>query len=313
MKSDNSITMQSVFGEYKQDEDRVTAALLQILHHGGQEMVKTIFDGMDLPDNEIRVQSQVSMSDSRPDGVVSCSCSYKLLIESKLESSIRMKQLDAHLKAFENDKEDQLTYLIYITCDASRPAELNQQNYLSVCWYNWRTILNNMKSFNCGGNTLLEFLVDQFELLVTHLAYKQADNNVAIVAGSWGEPVAEKYGFYLCQKNRYFEKVEYIAFYHNNAIRSVYRISGKIEESKKLSDLAGMHPNVNQYIQDGMEPGVNMNERRKFIPLQKVEGLELNIVNDSCTENGKRVAFTQKQRYTTLDKLKNAKKTSELV
>lgn len=312
MKDNRLITSKSIFGEYKQDEDRVTAALLQILHHGGQEMVKTVFDGMDLPDNEILVETQVKMSGSRPDGVVSCSCSYKLLIESKLDCGINIKQLDEHIKAAEDDDEGN-TFVVYITCDALVPTIFTQPAYSKiVSWYNWKTILANMKNFNCGGNTLLEFLIDQFELLINHLAYKQTDNNVAIVAGVWGEPVAEKYGFYLCQKNRHFEKVEYIAFYHHNKICSVFQITGKIEESKRLDDLSASNSSVKKYLQE-MEPNANLNERRKFIPLRKVADVCLDIENDSCTENGKRVAFTQKQRYTTLEKLKKAKKTSELV
>ena len=49
---EKSITDISIFGEYQQSENRVTAALLHILHLGGQPVVQRLFgDLFDIPSN----------------------------------------------------------------------------------------------------------------------------------------------------------------------------------------------------------------------------------------------------------------------
>ena len=80
------ISEQSIFSEYKKSEDKVTAALLQVLHYGGHNIVCSLFEDIDLPSNEINVSPQVVEDESRPDGVVSCDCKYKIFIESKIFS-----------------------------------------------------------------------------------------------------------------------------------------------------------------------------------------------------------------------------------
>ena len=73
-----TISNQAIFGEYKNPEDKVTAALLQVLHYGGHKIVCSVFDDIDLPSNDINVSPQVTEDGSRPDGVVFCDCNYKI-------------------------------------------------------------------------------------------------------------------------------------------------------------------------------------------------------------------------------------------
>ena len=60
----------SVFREYKQVENRVTAALLQIFKVGGEPLMRDVLSeiGIKLPSSEIEIFSQHKEPESIPDG-----------------------------------------------------------------------------------------------------------------------------------------------------------------------------------------------------------------------------------------------------
>ena len=53
-------------------------------------------------------------------------------------------------------------------------------------------------------------------------------------------------------------------------------------------------------------------EKRTFFKLKKIEEFSPAIQNDSFGKTGRRIAFTQGQTYTTLERIRKAKVTSEL-
>jgi len=78
----------SIFGEYKQPENRVTSAFLQICKIGGENLIKFLC-------SEIEIHTQVKESQSIPDGLLQSDFSFRLLVESKIKSnSINGKQLE---------------------------------------------------------------------------------------------------------------------------------------------------------------------------------------------------------------------------
>ena len=247
-----NITNQAIFGEYKNQEDKVTAALLQVLHYGGHQIVCSIFDGIDLPSNDINVSPQVAEDDSRPDGVVSCDCKYTIYIESKImrnaiNNAHGKKQLDANKKLF---SPNDAIWVIYITPDETIPNEL--KNIPEIIWINWQTVVEKLKGYETSDN-LVNFLIDQFCLFVDHIVFQKRgvvsnkgvsfssdiesdkDQRVIIVGGAWGEDVALKYGFYACQEGRFFLPAKYIAFYHKNRIKNIFEIEGDPKDSVCLT------------------------------------------------------------------------------
>ena len=44
MANSNSIKNKSIFGEYSKDEDKITAALLQIIQICGTDLIRELFD-----------------------------------------------------------------------------------------------------------------------------------------------------------------------------------------------------------------------------------------------------------------------------
>ncbi len=317
-----NISNQAIFGEYKNPEDKVTAALLQVLHYGGHKLVCNVFDGLDMPSNEINVSPQVSAHGSRPDGVVSCDCKYKLFIESKitcnaLNNQHGKEQLEANKKlSSPNDAQ----WVIYITPDENIPKELN--SVYEIIWVNWQTIVEKLSGYETNDN-LVSFLIEQFCLFVDHIVFKKncaissgasisvdvetgKDQRVIIVGGAWGEDVALKYGFYACQEGRYFLPAKYLAFYHKNRIKNLFEIEGNpIESTLLTTDLVG-----EKYLTE-KEPNYD-NKPRKFFKLKHVKEFNPEIANDTYDKNNKLCAFTYNQRYSTYEAIVKAKKTSEL-
>ena len=317
-----TISNQAIFGEYKNPEDKVTAALLQVLHYGGHKIVCSVFDDIDLPSNDINVTPQVTEDSSRPDGVVFCDCNYKIYIESKiarnaLNNDHGREQLDAN-KDLSDPNNAQ--WVVYITPDEVIPKQL--ENVPEIIWTNWQTVVERLKGYETTDN-LVNFLIEQFCLFVDHLVFQKRgsvsvngvsisdaeadkDQRVIIVGGHWGEEVALVYGFYACQNHRYFLPAKYMAFYHKNRIQNLFEIVEDPKDDVILTpDLVG-----DKYLKV-KAPNYNR-DPCKYFKLKLVHTFNPVIENDTKDKNGNNCAFTYNQRYTTYDAIMNAKKTSEL-
>lgn len=292
-------------------------------------MVEKLFDGhFDIPSNEINVIPQSYQKQSNPDGEISCDSKYNIFIESKIvPNAINETQLLGHM-ALTNPA--QCRYLIYLTPDSTKPKLLQLHN---VEWMSWETILEKLAEIVESGlaSELLKYLIDQFTLLVRHVVYNKkqssnknhqekntvdevcangidADQRVIVVGGSWGEEVALEYSVYLCQPYRYFKPARYIAFYHQNRIKYLFEILGQPKESvdlKSIKDFAR-----SDYLTK-KEPHY-AGDPRKYFKLKLVKEFCPEIVNDKTSHKGSSCAFTQKQTYTTYNRIMNATKTSEL-
>lgn len=147
--SDRDISNYSIFGEYKQPENRVTAALLHILRIGGENLIKEMLreEDFSFPDSDIKVETQVGNSESIPDGKLSCNFNFQLFIESKVQlNAINQKQLNNHRKKISPDNDNDR--LIYITPDNTEPKELED----GELWYNWKRIVDNWSNMRTKMN-----------------------------------------------------------------------------------------------------------------------------------------------------------------
>ena len=307
-----NIIEQSVFGAYSQKENQVTSALLKILEaNGGGTLLNEILQGIGdygLPEKSLQIETQSYIDNkeihSVPDGLISCNYAFNIYIESKLSEDIKPKQLENHKKLLDEDRDDR-NKLIYITTHTSRPEILPQD----ILWTNWTTLMDLLNSYKQeDSNPILTYLIEQFEILITSLGlYDDSNNRVIIVGGRWGEPVALEYGFYACQGGRSFKKAKYLAFYYNQRIKYLFEIENKIENAD-IKILPQYVPD--EYFQK-KEPKY-VKEERTFFKLKKVKDFAPEIANDTVDKNGRRIAFTQGQTYTTLEKIEHAQKTSDL-
>lgn len=309
----DNVAQQSVFGTYSQKENQVTSALLKILEadRGGDllnDFLQSLGDN-GLPEKSLSLEAQKYIDDkdvhSIPDGLISCNYAFKIYIESKLSEDINRDQLENHKKLIAGDRDGN-NKLIYITKHATRPAELSE----GILWTNWSELLRFLKAYEPEeSNVILDYLIEQFELLITSLGlYDDSEKRVVIVGGRWGEPVALEYGFYACQANRYFKKSKYLAFYYDQRIKYLFEVIGEKKDCVDIRELKGEVPE--EYFRK-REPNYQP-ENRTFFKLKKVHEFMPVIENDTVSRTGRRVAFTQGQTYTTYDRIMKAKKTSEL-
>ena len=159
----------SIFGLYSQKENKVTAALLQVLEFGGASLLCSILNelGGNLVCYAIEcIESQPAQegTGSIPDGKIVCD-NFTLFIESKLGCGISGNQLKGHVKLL----RDKQNHLVYITNNPVRPEVLPKE----VLWTNWDAIVCCMENYQTS-NEILKFLISQFEKLI-HSLFKEAN------------------------------------------------------------------------------------------------------------------------------------------
>lgn len=309
----------SIFGEYQKREDRITAALLHVINVGGTCVIQRLFGGMfDFPSNQVSIITQSHQGQSIPDGEISCNCHFSIYIESKITTNaINQEQLNNHL-SLQNPANNQ--YLCYITPDEVIPTALTN---LPLGWLNWKDVVKILIGFIADGlaDKLLQYLIEQFIILVKHLVYKipeldmdiysenfgslSKEQRVIIVGGSWGENIALKHRFYACQAERYFRPSKYLAFYHQGRIKYVFEI---LQEKDNI-DLRNCDINQSYFLQDETNYSGSL---RKYMKLKLVHTCSPEIKNDKKDKNGNPCAFTQGQTYSTYEKITNVSFTSQL-
>lgn len=298
----NSIRNKSIFGEYSKDEDKITAALLQIIQICGAELIRELFD--EIGDNvDFSINTQVVEGASRPDGELYSN--FHVYIESKRKpfgGKHDMDQLQNHVQ-LANSKG---ASLVYITPDKDRPKALSGFN--NVYWTNWTTVIERLNNYNVLFNKeLVAYLAGQFELLVNNLvdmniSDADAKDRVIILGGRYGENVALSYGFYACQPNRSFKEAGYMAFCYNKDISYYFPI---LEGPKQVDSLEG-----EEWISWKNEMFSQM-----LTPMDKTPHtiFKLGSPVKVSIKHTQPNAFARKQRYTTIEKLKKAKTTDDLL
>jgi hypothetical protein len=299
----------SIFGEYKQAENRVTAAFLQICKVGGEDFIRFLTNTLNiqLPSSEIEIQSQVKGTGTVPDGLLESNFSFKLYVESKIKpNTVNATQLAGHQKQIIKNND----FLLYLTPDDTKPATLG-----TTYWANWLQIINTFNDYlqtsQSDNKQLLEFLVEHFNTLLVNLnllgyTWDLNNDNVIIVAGSWAEGVALNYNYYICQNKRSFKSARYLAFYNNNQIRHVFEIVKAPEDDINLS----LRPEFATYLINA-EPGYS-GDLRKVFTLKNVQNVGP-IINDSLDKNGNPCPYTYGQpRYSKLPTLQTSARTSQL-
>ena len=300
----------SIFGEYSQPENKVTAAFLQICKVGGEQLIRRLTKeiGILIPNSEIEISSQVKRGETVPDGLLESNFSFRLFVESKIsKNSVNLKQLAGHRQKIKCDND----FLLYLTPDESKPEVLEDTK-----WASWQQIVSTfdvyVEKYQSDNKPLLEFLIGHFHTLLENM--KLLDNQwdlnndrVLILAGSWAEGVALKYKYYIGQNRRSFKPSKYLAFYIDSQIRNVFEIKNAPEDDVNLLQ---RDSEFGEYVKRA-EPNYSGDLKKVFT---LGEAIEIGPVdNDSIDKNGKPCPYTYGQpRYTTLSALKKAKRTSEL-
>ena len=304
----NNIASHSIFGEYHEDENKVTAAFLHLLERGGEPLIRYILEVANelMPENEIKIGTQQTCSKNAVgksvfDGVITCDFSFTYIIESKIGGNPLTK---AQVEKYHNAVSDKNAKLFALTSDVSAPLCLRNGDI----WLNWTRLIDALRDYETENkDDVLQYLIDQFILLLNNLGlYDEWEKRVIIVGGAFGENVALDYGFYACQNNRYFKRAKYLAFAYKNRIANLFEIVGEPKNDVDISK----DPNIPKEYFTKYEPHYK-NSLRELFYLRKNRD-DLKIQNDNVDKNGKRCAFVQRQTYTTYDKITTVEKTSDL-
>ena len=143
----SKIESHSVFGHYSQTENRVTAALLQILKMGGTEFIGKVIselDDIEFPSSEINIVTQEKENKNVYDGLLECNFSFRVLVESKIkQETINVRQLEGLIDNAKNPND----YILFISPENKKPEILNSYSN-KIYWANWKGILGILKDLN---------------------------------------------------------------------------------------------------------------------------------------------------------------------
>ena len=214
-----------LFSTYSQGENRVTSTLLAVLENVNNQLAEDVLEALaDESDLAlVSFDSQVTGVESVPDAAIRGSTA--LWFETKTShGAVRRDQLEAHLKALDEDPAD-LQRLLIITPDERQPDTLDSVDDERVVWATFDTLVDTIETIldrDVGSaeasmsvpterevfllRELVRFLYDE-ELV------SGRDDRVLVDAARKAWPEYQRYGLYFCQPNRSFKPVSHIAFY----------------------------------------------------------------------------------------------------
>ena len=312
-----------IFSTYATDENRVTASTLAVLQSLSlQRFQRLLGQLIEQPDLDlITIQNQVSRGEAGvPDAVISAS--FRISIETKIRrNAVKKDQLVKHLASVKAS-DASLSLLLVLTPDEREPAVIDALKSDAVVWASFtrldqaiNELLNDPKEVVSEREG---FLLRELQAMFVSEGLLASDSDVVIVAArnAWKE--YQRFSAYVCQADRSFQPVGRMAFYsHGQVYPLVPRIletfdnvefspkrhSGKL--GKLVDDLlanSSRHPGQSYKVMLLSEP-----DSKDTVVLGAP------VANDLVTDSGRTWAFTLSQRYVSLEQLKKAKTTSDLV
>lgn len=154
-------------------------------------------------------------------------------------------------------------------------------------------------------------------------------NDVLIIPAKYALDEYLEHSVYMCQPKRTFRPVEYIGFYSNGKInKHIPKIYEQIEQitlTRNSINSSKLDSNTKEKLYNLLDSLKRKDDNDRLGATQKViflsapdsnQTLKLkkDIINDTKSKTGKKIAFTQNQRYLSISKFKNnPNKTSQLL
>lgn len=311
----------SIFSTYSSEENRVTSTILAVMRFLSLQRTERLLGAiMEQSEFElVHFQNQPSKGgDGVPDASISSNC--RILIETKIKrDTVNVDQLKCHIKRL-NDKENQ--FLLVLTPDESRPSIIDKLNDKRIVWASFASLDQAIEELLSDNQEIISereaFLLRHLQIMLTEKKLIRSENNVVVIPArkAWFEYLETN--AYVCQAERVFQPVKYLAFYESGQIHEI--VPEILETFDSIVFERGRHKGklgevVDIFIESYQrEEG----ERYKLILLSapndpKTQNLSVPIVNDLRSESGRISAFTQNQRYVSLDRLKKSRTTSEII
>lgn len=313
----------SIFSTYRTGENRVTASILAVLRslalHRTERLLGALMERSEF--QLVAFQNQAAKGGKGvPDASITASC--RLLVETKIaRNSVRRDQLERHLGRLESAQEAEKVLLV-LTPDESPPGAVAELQNPRVAWTSFAALDQAIDELLKDNSEVVSereaFLLRQLQAMLADEGLVAASNEVAVVPARSAWPEYHAYHAYICQPNRTFQAVRRIAFYTAGAIQPL--VPTILESRDELVFERGVHAGAIGALVDRMLAASAREAGQAFKVMllsapddKRTLKLDGPIENDLTAESGRVAAFTQNQRYVSEERLRRARRTSELV
>ncbi|MCX5051983.1 hypothetical protein OG895_32465 [Streptomyces sp. NBC_00201] len=327
-----------LFSTYRTGENRVTSSTMAVFERIDlalvQELLETATAGAgELP--TVFFHNQVMTDEAIPDARISARFTWwfetKTVRGAYAGEGHGRSQLRAHARQLDGDASARLFVL---TPDPARPAWFAQFDGVPeqvrdrVLWLSFRDLATAIEAVVTNPARLVgeqtRFLL--YELIALYEAEGLLTNDdTVIVAARSAWPEYQRLAAYVCQPGRSFrEGLTHFGFYTDGVIQPLLaRIHAHHTEVLLTREEAERHRSeghveladlIGTLVRDGYRPEGGSNGIFLLSAPGDPDTVQLGqpILNDTVTETGRPWAWTLGQRYTSLDRLKTATRTSDL-
>lgn len=312
----------SLFSTYRAGENRVTASIIAVLRSITFSRAERLLGAlMERSEFElVRFRNQPSRgAEGVPDAEIVGSC--RLLLETKTaRRAVRADQLGRHLTRLDGAQED-FVCLILLTPDDVQPPVVDDVGDPRLVWASFAALDQAIDELLQDKMEVVSereaFLLRELQLMLVaeHLVASAKDTVVVPARHAWQE--YQRFSAYICQPNRAFQDVRFVAFYSGGQIHPLVPTIEETHEAVVFEN--GRYTGrLGQLVEHVLHDDARSHgELEKVFLLSSPDDprtvrLNAPIVNDLISETGKTVAFTQNQRYVRLEDLVKARATSEL-
>jgi len=330
----------TLFSNYSQGENRVTATILAVFERISFTLVERILQQLcqETETELLEFRNQPTGPASVPDAVIRASFAY--WIETKIvPDTVRKDQIIGHLQALDDYSDARKQMLLVLTPDAHKPSLLDDIDDDRLAWANFDTFVEVISTLVTKDEAwfvsdepqptereqellreLVRFLIAQ-ELLGT-------GDQVLVVAAKHAINEYLSYGVYMCQPNRTFQPSSHMAFYSSGKIHhEIPAIQEQIEEITLEPAIIEQYADISDDNRRRLLQIANHLRQSETMRLQKCKvvfltapddpntlRLTADIENDLTSESGRTIAFVQGQRYIPIERFEgNPQKTSDLL
>jgi len=255
-----------------------------------------------------------------PDAEIKGSC--RLLIETKVvRNAVSLNQVSRHLTRLRG--REALERLLVLTPDDRRPEALAALDDARVAWASFAMLDQAIDELLADPREVIAereaFLLRNVQLMLQEEGLLKSAEDVVVVPAAHAWPEYLQFSAYVCQPNRSFQQVDYMAFYADGAIQpKVPKILDVVNAVAFEPDSPGLSQEVALLIHEMIKAGAR--ERgalhKVFLLSSRTDSRTLTlaapVLNDLSSGTGRVTAFTQNQRYVSSSRLRAARQTSEL-
>jgi hypothetical protein len=319
-----------VFSTYSMGENRVTASIMAVLRSLSLHRIERLLGALleQLEFELVLFENQPGKGGAGvPDALIVSSC--RILLEAKLKKNqVNLDQLKRHLKKLqETHAKETFRALLVLTPDDHRPAAFDEIKDPMLVWSTYSALDQAIEELLDDRQEVVSereaFLLRELQSLLLREKLLTSESDVVVVAARNAWPEYKEYHAYVCQPDRPFQAVQRIAFYTNQKICPL--VPRILEVHNHVKFVPGLGGKLGELVDKLLAEDIPLDTLRRMpgtphkvfllSPPGSTETIDLGreIVNDLKTKNGRSVAFTQGQRYVSIERLQQARTTTEVI